>query len=219
MLQGLGLKPTLVRFPARGVSDCQSYHFEIAAPEGTDVVEAVLAPDSDDDPSWRQRDTTGGYRPRVHLNVRDIPVGPAWSASVSVTAQRRGWLRQTAVGATAVSAALVLGTIRIGALTKAAPLGVNSGQTAALLLAIVASSQLSLCRPGEHALTSRLLWPLRLVAALSGALPYVAASTLVFAWPRRPSLTWAWFGLTVVAATCASLLLSALRRSDGNADV
>lgn len=68
----LGLTPTRIRFPVPAAENAASFHFEIDAPEGVQIVEASLlaGPPGGENPSF---DHVQGCFPTVGLHVIEVP--------------------------------------------------------------------------------------------------------------------------------------------------
>jgi hypothetical protein len=116
LLSGLGLQPTLIRFPTPGAELAASFHLEVTAPPEVSIVEATLLADqpnlrygpnpSKDRALWqaersseehtallnprpRRRpsfDSVGGGDPTVDLHVADVPYGSLSRAQVELQA-------------------------------------------------------------------------------------------------------------------------------------
>ena len=85
-----------------------------------------------------------------------------------------------------------------------------SGDVAALLLAFVGVVVAFVVRPGEHALTARLLTVARVLAMVGVTLPFVGAWLLTFG-PRGSALTVMWWVLAGLGWMMTVLLYLTLR--------
>ena len=202
-----------------------SYHLEVAAPPGVDVVgitaDRLEARQPGPKVSWRRRFTTKvwwrrivlwepvadasvpGYLPHVHINPPDGAC-VRYRAAIFVRVSRPGWL--TAAWLVALVIAIVLGVGRFNLpavyAKGAAP---EAGTAATLLLALLAVFATLLVRPGEHPLASRLLRVARLLILLDAAVVLVGVGNLTLHSPLHPIPVTIWTWLAIVA--CAVFVL------------
>jgi hypothetical protein len=109
MEAALGFDPRRARFSAPAIQDAQSYHFEVAAPPGVDITEAVLFGGRQYERSDSVYDWEPGGEPRVHLVVRGVSPGSRGRAQVSLRPSRHEF-RQVLFAAGLVAVVLLLGT-------------------------------------------------------------------------------------------------------------
>ena len=192
---GLGRISTIVRFPVPAAELAASYHFEVTAPPKVSIVDAALLAgrpnlhadpeNTDEDRAWyraadndarrhRRRPSydriRGGY-PTVNLHVVDVPHGSLSRAQISLQASPDGWL-----GAAVASAVLATLTLATAWLTKPP----HGDQGATILITFAAAMVAILARPDPHRMVTRLLAPVRYLAAASAALTVAGALALAF---------------------------------------
>jgi hypothetical protein len=202
-----------------------SYHLEVAAPPGVDVIgitaDRLKAREPGLKVKWWRRFTTKvwwrrlilwepaadasvpGGLPHVHINP---PEGAdvRYRAAIFVRVSRPGWL--TASWLVALVIAIVLGAGRFNLPAVYAKGQAPEASTAAtLLLALLAVFATLLIRPGEHPLASRLLRVARLLVLLDAAVVLVAVGNLVLHSSQHPIPVTIWTWLAIVA--CAVLVL------------
>jgi hypothetical protein len=193
---GLGRIPTVIRFPVPAAELAASYHFEVTAPPNVSIVDATLLAGRPNlhahpnlpghDLAWYQSPANdqrrhrrrpsydrirGGY-PTVNLHVVDVPHGSLSRAQISLQARPDGWL------ATAVGAAW-LATLTVAAAWFANPPKGDQGST--ILISFAAAMVAVLARPDPHRMVTRLLAPVRYLAATSAACTLTGAIVLAFA--------------------------------------
>jgi hypothetical protein len=213
VLRGLGWRAKRLWFAAPALDVPTSYHFELQAPKGLQVVEAQLryAPAGvHDDPYGPQGMLTGkprtgnlerGSFTRSHLYMRWVPPGHSGLAIVKLRPRVSYLVRPTWL--TALFAAVVLGVgwSRYDEFAASR----NGSAAAALLLVVPSVLSLYLARPDEADLTTRLVFGLRLLAAGAGMLSFCAAGTIVAGrgWDDARDV---WFGIWVVALVLVAVL-------------
>jgi hypothetical protein len=196
----LGWTPTKVRFPVPAAENTTSFHFEIEAPPGVDIVEAsVLAglPDGDQDEAERPSfDHIRMRLPTVGLHVAAVPNGSSSRAQVHLQVATRGWYTTMLLScwATLLLLAAVMLHVHTNAITTPADVIVVLGGVAAAVATLIAQ--------GEFAgMAGRLLSLPRALAAVEATLPLIAATLFLFkgssASHRRE---WELLSLCVIAA-------------------
>ena len=228
MLAGLGLQPTLIRFPTAGAELAASFHVEITAPPEVSIVRADLladtpnlrfdesGPEADrrkcqeerDRPRprpWRLRrrpsyDSVGGGYPTVDLHVADVPWGSLSRAQVELQASPAGWLAAAWV-------VTLIATVTLFAAFFANPTENAAVELpTAVLLAFAAAMVAVVWRPDPHVMVTRLLGRLRILAAISAIL--VLAAGGAFALFDDPAdAHWVILGLAI-ASLVPSLTLT-----------
>jgi hypothetical protein len=97
LVAALGWAPTRVRFPLPAAENAASFHFEVEAPPGVDIVEASLLAgvppktDESEDPRCPSFDHIRLRLPTVGLHVTDVPNGSSSRAQVHLQVATRGW--------------------------------------------------------------------------------------------------------------------------------
>jgi hypothetical protein len=199
-------RPTLFGFEIGGVGNASSFHVEIEPPEGVEVIEgrfrsrSAIQTDADVDAVPRSP-TDRHPRHLVHLYLAGRDRAVRAEATVSLLAPRPGLVRRAAF-LTAINALIMcLGAWQFPLLTQALDSASTDAAVALLLLGPSAASAY-LARPGEHSLTSRLVFGVRLATLLSGLAVFLAAVALIL----DPAVTWgreAWSALAGAAVLLA----------------
>jgi hypothetical protein len=217
----MGWTTTKVRFRVPAAENATSFHFEIQAPPGVDIVEASIVaavPDIDDgEPQellpW-QYDHIRMRLPTVGLHVTSVPNGSFSTAQVDFQVSIRGWYATMLLSCWATF--LLLIALALHVRTDR----VQTGSTADVVafLAGVAAAVATLVAQGEFlGMAGRLLAMPRMLAAFEAGLLLIAATLFLFVGPsenqRRP---WELDGLCVIAGlitltVSASWLLARLR--------
>ena len=200
----MGWRTTKVRFRVPAAENATSFHFEIQAPPGVDIVEAsILAavPEiNGEEPetlhSW-QYDHVRMRLPTVGLHVTAVPNGSFSTAQVDVQVSIRGWYATMLLSCWATF--LLLIALRLHVQSDK----VQTGSTTDIVafLAGVAAAVATLVAQGEFlGMAGRLLAVPRMLAAFEAGLLLIAATLFLFVGPsenrRRP---WELVGLCVVA--------------------
>ena len=202
----LGWTPTKVRFPVPAAENAASFHFEIDAPRGVDIIEAsVLAglPDEDDDETSPARPPSFDHvrmrLPTVGLHVTAVPNGSSSRVQVHLQAATRGWYTTMLLSCWATF--LLLGAVLLHVHTRA----ITTPADVVVVLAGVAAAVATLIAQGEFGgMAGRLLILPRALAAAEASLPLIAATLFLFngagATQRRQ---WELLALWVIAAVIA----------------
>jgi hypothetical protein len=209
-----------------------SYHLEVAAPPGVDVVGITADPLQADDTVreirwWRRLAASGrplftrawwrslifwepvaavavpGYLPHVHIN----PPDGAWMryrAAIFVRVSRPGWLTASWLVALVIGGVIVVGRFMLPAVYAKGETG-EAGTAAVLLLALLGVFATMLVRPGEHPLASRLLMLARFLIVIDAAAVLVGVGNLVLHRVQHPVPVTLWTCLAIVTAAVAIL--------------
>lgn len=227
LLEQLSWHPTTQRFPALSFTECESYHFEAAAPSGIQMLDVVLvdeAPDLAAIPGDSARPSLdyrwlGDSSPHLAYLSTSRTSDPGRSGTdyvlprvrVGLRVDRSGWLRNVAASSTMVATIFWLSLVVI----RLPDFGGSSGSSdpAAVTAALLGIISVGVVRSGEHAFTSRLVRPLRALALASASIPFLGAWLLAFMDPGGVR-TILWALLAVLATLCAvGLVLVTLRRA------
>lgn len=173
----------------------QTFHFELHAPDGTEILEALIR----EVPASRVR----GRRTRVHLYLNDIRAVRSATAFVQLRVRGIGFIGAAVWASLAITAAI--GACWIGADDLAHK---SLGSAPSLLLLFPGLAATYLAR-AEHPLAARLLRFARLALFLAALTAYAAAARLAVAdaSTTRAQLVTFFKPLTVVAATASLVLL------------
>jgi hypothetical protein len=203
-----------------------SYHLEVAAPSGVDVVGITADPLQADQAlpeigPWRRLvawarplATTAwwrrlvfwdpvaavavpGYLPHVHINPPDGAC-VRHRAAIFVRVSRPGWLTASWLVAFVIGGVIVVGRLNLPAVYSKGDAG-QAGTAAILLLALLGVFATVLVRPGEHPLASRLLMLARFLIVIDAAVVLVGVGNLVLHSAQHPVPVTLWTWLAIVA--------------------
>lgn len=203
----LGWTATLVRFPVPAAENARSFHFEVNAPPGVEIVTgSILAgrPGSSRRPSFDH--VSGGY-PTVDLHVTDVPRGSISQVQIGLQARRYPWLT-LAVVINLMAGALLYFPAKFG-LEKLASL--DRFAIASLFVGFAVGSAAVLVRPAEHRMASKLFYVAGLLASSASLCPLAAAALVTFY--QGPHLRTAIRALGIVAGIAGGLLTIAWFRT------
>src|SRR5206468_2463339 len=187
-------------FETPAVGHGGTYHFEITAPTGLKITQAVLTPGT--------RDTTGkahalpsagppraDARNQPHVMYRNAPPGAFGMAHVKMRARGSTVIRAAWIATVGVALLLTLGYHYLHALLMAT--GHSTAGAAALLLVIPGAS-LYIAGSSEHEMTTFVLFGVRVLVLLSGLSSFLAAGLLIVA-KDEPSTHQAWLVVMIAA--------------------
>jgi hypothetical protein len=180
-----------------------TYHFELQAPKGMEVVEAGFI-DSAEPKTLR---VMRGPSRRVHFYTEDARTARDALAYVQLKVAGSGFLGGAAFASSLVAASVTACWVFAGQLSH----GATSTPSLLLLFPGVVANYVA--RPGRHPITSHLLSNARTVLVLSGGVALVAAARLSVISEQHPAaegtLKCQFFILGVVAWILAVTLLAA----------
>ena len=176
---------------------CRSYHMQVAAPPGLECRDIRLIGDLTDStgaPVGYQKNVT---RRTAHLYFSDAKAEPNALITVTLLAGRRGFL----------TLSLLAGIVAAGMLWiyqgRTAQIGKDTSAAAAVLLVVPALLAIFSARPGEHALTARLLGGVRFLVLVSALGLVAGAAALVnvrpSAWDLKEAIRWYAVGDSAIA--------------------
>jgi hypothetical protein len=205
----LGWTPTRVRFPVPAAENAASFHFEIAAPPGVDIVEASLlagVPDENNDETEHASRLSFDHirlrLPIVGLHVAAAPNGSSSRVQVHLQVTTRGWYTTMLLSCWATF--LLLGAVLLHVHTNA----ISTSADVIVVLAGVAAAVATLIAQGEFSgMAGRLLGLPRALAAVEAGLPLIAASLFLFSGPgatRRRQ--WELLALCSIAAVITVII-------------
>jgi hypothetical protein len=176
----LGWTPTRVRFPVPTAENTTSFHFEIEAPPGVDIVEASILAGVPDEGSEESRnsnrpsfDRSCRPLPTVGLHVTGVPNGSSSRAQVDLQVATRGWYTMMLLSCWATF--LWLAAILWHAHTIKAP-----ADTVAVLAGVAAAVATVIAQGEFRGMAGRLLGLARALAAVEAVLPLIVATLFVF---------------------------------------
>ncbi|WP_156135147.1 hypothetical protein [Arthrobacter sp. L77] len=214
----LGLLPTRIRVQVPGAENAASYHLELTAPEGVEVVEARLLagrPNRGQQNDGQVRYTSDhvvGHTATVGLHGVEVPNGSLCQAQVDFRVTSRGWLTNAvfSCGLVAVVLASLVLKVTYGGASW------STGQVTniiALLITTSAAVGAMIAHSTFTGVAARMVARLRGLAAVAVAQPIVAAGALAFAEEVDGTSTVQLDGGTRAVlwmATCAALVVFGL---------
>jgi hypothetical protein len=207
----LGLTATRIEFPVPAAENTASFHFEIDAPKGLQIVEASLLAGRPQEAEPSLDHVQGGF-PTVGLHVIEVPNGSLSRAQIALQVVTRGWLTTSALSSWAVFLLLLAFATHEAVLNR-------TGDLPALILVALASGIAALlAQPDTHGLAAHLLKWARALATIAVALPLVAMSFIMFESVSpshvRPAL-WAAAGVSgAIALILSAVWLASWRRQN-----
>lgn len=206
LLERLGVRATELDIVAPAVGWARSYHLRIEAPQDLTLTDVALfriqrEHVSTPVPAESYEARIGAESAQVYTTSSIEPADHVVAVTMRVPVV--GYLRAVWLTSVATAVILVTGRCFIGRVETA----MQQRADAAVALLLVAPSLLAayLVRPGEHAIASRLLRPIRYAVALTGCLSYLVAALLVLGW-RGSTLQMAWTVIASVALVIAIAL-------------
>lgn len=180
----LGLLPSKIRFPVPAAENAASFHFEVAAPPGVDIVEASMLagrPYGTDEASEAERhvsfDRVKLRLPTVGLHVAAVPNGSSSRAQVYLQVAVRGWYATMAASSIVTSALLFIIWRHLGTG------GIDTSDLAALLVSVVAGVATLVTQGEFEGIAGRLLGLPRILAGIEALLLLGAAALFLFTAP------------------------------------
>lgn len=208
-IAGLG-RPRYIWLMLPAVGDTDSYHFEVEAPEDLQVTARAgfaAGPAAEGMPLRRVPERAGSYQ-RAHIHFPPAEQGEEAVVSVALQPRASALVRAGFLSAVLTSATLVYLRLRFGVLNDRPG---AAGPTAALLLAFPGLVSVYLARSGENAMTTNLLWPVRVLALVPGLAAFVGAAALVAGSDGWATKTVLWVMAGVAGLSAVFLGLTWLR--------
>ena len=199
----LGLTATRIRFPVPSAENTASFHFEIDAPPGVQIVEASLLAGrpNDEKPSFDH--VQGGF-PTVGLHVIEVPNGSLSRAQIGLQVVNRGWLMTSMLSSWAVFGLLLAFALHQRAVRN------DVGGVPPLVLVTLAGAIAGLIAQSDaHALAAHLLRWARSLATVAVVLPLVATTYIALEPELTKRISFALWGATAISGLIA-LTLSAV---------
>jgi hypothetical protein len=164
-----------------GAENASSYHLELTAPAGVEVVRARLLagrPNENDGPYTNDR--VVGHTATVGLHGVEVPNGSLCQAQVDFRVTSRGWLTNAAFSCALVALVLVSLILQASAHNMSWPTG-QITNIIALLITTAAAVGAMIAHSSFTGVAARMVARLRGLAAVAVAQPIVAAGALAFA--------------------------------------
>ena len=177
LLAGFGLIPTRVRFQTPAAENATSYHVEVTAPPGVQIVQASLLAGRPNDPGRHVSvDHVRGNKPVVGLHALEVPNGSLCRAQVELAVPSRGWLT-----AMVLSCWLILGVPLSVATHWSGDWPSDKLTNVVVLLLSTSAGVLTLVsQRDEGGVAARLVSRLRAVGTVATALPVVLAGLITY---------------------------------------
>jgi len=200
LFSALGLTATRIRFPVPAAENTASFHFEIDAPPGIQIVEASLLAGRPQDEEPPSLDHVKGGFPTVGLHVIEVPNGSLSRVQIGLQVVTRGWLMTSTVSSWAVFGLLLAFALHVPALKP-------GGEVPPLVLVALAGGIAGLIAQSDrHALATHLLRWARSLATIAVALPLVATTYIALEAARTARLQYALDAVAAVGGVIALLL-------------
>lgn len=177
----LGLRPTRIRVQVPGAENASSYHLELTAPEGVEVVRArLLAGRPNEGGRPYTHDVAVGHTATVDLHAVEVPNGSLCQAQVDFRVTSRGWLTNAVFSCGLVAVVLASLLLQASAHGMSWPMG-QVTNIIALLITTAAAVGAMIAHSSFTGVAARMVARLRGLAAVAVAQPIVAAGALAFA--------------------------------------
>jgi hypothetical protein len=199
LCSALGLTTTRIRFPVPAAENTASFHFEIDAPPGVQIVEASLLAGrpNDEKPSFDR--VQGGF-PTVGLHVIEVPNGSLSRVQIGLQVVTRGWLMTSMLSCWAVFGLLLAFALHQQAVR-------TGGDLPPLILIALAGGIAGLIAQSDaHALAARLLKWARSLATIAVVLPLVAMTYIAVEKNDTTRVSFALWGATATSGVIAAIL-------------
>ena len=216
-LARLGVLATRIRFQVPGAESAASFHFELAAPPGVQVVKAALLAGRPNDPKRHTSlDEVVGHSPTVGLHSVEVPNGSLCRVQADLRVTARGWLSTMAVVTFALAALLVVVSLHV---QREVDRGtwhtvpeIETTNAILLLVSATAAAAALVAQRDFAGVAARFVSGIRTVITASLALPIIAAGILTYG--GRPTSVmsdgvalWVMWGLTALSAVICVLTL------------
>jgi hypothetical protein len=171
-----GPREGLISVP--GTSHADSYHIEIEAPEGLQIstLEGYTEYPSGTVPI-EGIEKTGSHQ-RSHIHFKQAELGAEAVILTRLFPRVSAIIRSSCFAGALAFVTILFFRLRLSVLV-APNAGDQKAAAAAVLLGFQAVVSLYLARSDQNAMTTNLLWPVRLVAALPGVAAFVSAAAIV----------------------------------------
>jgi len=196
----LGLTTTRVRFPVPAAENAASFHFEIDAPKGVQIVEASLLAGRPKEANPSFDHVQGGF-PTVGLHVIEVPNGSLSRAQVGLQVLTRGWLMTSMLACWAV-----FGFVLAFAMHPGAVQGRTQDFPILILVAVAGVVAGVIAQSDAKGLAAYLLRWTRALATVAAILPLVATTFIALGTVRRSHVAPALWTAAAIGGVIAVLL-------------
>jgi hypothetical protein len=209
-LAALGIAPLRLRLQVPGAENAASYHFEMTAPQGVQIVRATLLAGRPNDGVTQDRrpqtvDRVVGHVPTVGLHGLEIPNASLCRVQIDLRPAARGWLMTMLVACLAICAVLTSVAIQWW---KRDP-GWDWDQITNLVLVLVTTAAGVTALVAQHDsgdVAARFVTGARVLGTLATMLPVAVAAVLVYGGLATDPTAHAAERWTVLALCLASLI-------------
>jgi hypothetical protein len=213
--EALGYLPTRIRFPVPAAENAASFHFEVEAPPGVDIVEASmlagrpqLQPKTDEAAGQVLSEKEKAERrvsfdrvklclPTIGLHVAAVPDGSSSRAQIYLQVAVRGWYATMVVSCWVTFALLAAIWANLGASRR-----LSTSDLVALLASVVAAVATLITQHEFDGVAGRLLGLPRILAGVEALLLVIAASVILFVAPYKGTGHWPWPVPIVAGVLC-----------------
>ncbi len=205
-LEKFGIRPVQLAVTAPAIGWARSNHLLFEAPEGLALTEVELFQ------IQRQvADTTAptdSYEARLAISAAQVYTTSSITrgehlVAVSMRVPIAGYLRAVWLTSVVLAVVLVLARWKLDELLRV--MGTRSEAAVGMLLVAPSLLVAYLVRPGEHAIASRLLRPIRIGLCLAASGSYFGAALLILGW-KSQGLKDAWNAIATLAGLFAGFL-------------
>jgi hypothetical protein len=197
----LGLTTTRIRFPVPAAENAASFHFEIDAPKGVQIVEASLLAGRPKEKHPSFDHVQGGF-PTVGLHVIEVPNGSLSRAQVGLQVLTRGWLTTSTLACWAVLGFLLAFAMHHAVLSPSK----TEDFPVLILVALAGVVAGAIAQSDAKGLAAYLLRWTRALAIVAAILPLVATTFIAFEAVQPSHLAPALWTAAAVSGVIAALL-------------
>lgn len=217
LVEALGLAAIELPVEVPELGNCRGYHLRVESPPGMVLTDAALFRVFDETnfevPDDLESAPLRGYQKRIGpegaqiYGTSSLRSGVPQRAAVALRVPILGFLRAAWLASILTLGVLLAGRLFMNDIERA----LSSRADAGVAIALIGPTLLAayLVRPDEHAITSRLVRPLRYALAVSALLSYMGAGSLVIADGSDNLETfWNWLlvGSSIVAAYLSTVV-------------
>ena len=178
-LARFGLQSTRMRFQVPGADSAASFHFELSAPAGVQIVQAILIAGRPGDSSHQLSfDHVRGHTPTVGLHAIEVPSVSLCRVQAELRVAARGWLSTMAVATFAIAALML--TTMLHSEHRSQLTDLEATNAILFLVTAVAAAAALVAQPGFTGVAARFVAGVRALVTFALGLPVVTAGFLGF---------------------------------------
>jgi hypothetical protein len=199
-----GPREALITLPA--LSHADSYHVEIEAPDGLQIVTREGWTEYPGGSAPLQGIEKTGSHQRSHIHFKQPELGAKALVLARLFPRASAIVRSSCFAGALAFLTILFFQLRLSKITGPHA-GDQKAAAAAVLLGFQAVVSLYLARSDQNAMTTNLLWPVRLIAALPGTAAFVTAAAIVAGTSGTVTkvVIWAMVGLSGVSTALLSV--------------